>query len=281
MFEVLIVFLTKQTSKSLKHLIIWSVLVFISLAHQSYNANTKLLDSRIWLLNFFQYLPHLHLFLACGCMYIIHITYVEEARNNRTDHHLWKQHKIFKGNLKVEKDMMLEGSSPQTSSSFPPSCQSSSYIFHWRDVLYSYFRHELWWYVLNEYMNYLILSRRQMHSEHICLDSNSCASWWNKTSGLKFVLCFTVYSSCYFHFKMQIIHHLGSQNWTTRMLAFLPAASFIKNIISLTEPFQQVIFSPLSHTRGWELCYANDIFCGWHRFLIYIHTEEKQMQKAS
>lgn len=132
-------------------------------------------------------------------------------------------------------------------------------------------------------MNYQILSRRQMLSEHICLDSNSCASWWNKTSGLKFVLCFTVYSSCYFHF--QNADNLSSRfSKLNHMNAGIsPSCKFhLKYYFTDRTCSTSNIHSILTY-KGLrtQLCYTNAIFCELHTFLICIHTEEKQMQKAS
>lgn len=117
----------------------------------------------------------------------------------RADYHLQKQHKNVKGREIHTHDARRQQSSNQFF--FPLSFHAStSYIICWAYILYSYSGHKLLWYILSEYMDYHTLSSRQMLSEHICLASNFCASWWNKTSVFKFVLCFycSVYSSCYF-----------------------------------------------------------------------------------
>lgn len=96
---------------------------------------------------------------------------------------------------------------------FIPPLHSVLLIFNWGHLLYSCSRHKVLSYILSEYMKYQILSSRQNASEYIYFNNNFCASWWNKTSGFKFVLVFTalVKGAVIFTFKMQIIYHLDSQ----------------------------------------------------------------------
>lgn len=128
-------------------------------------------------------------------------------------------------------------------------------------------------------MDYQPLSSRQMLSESICLDSNFCASWWNKTSVLNLFCVFTVVfiAAVIFHFqdadnlssRFSKLNHVNvgiSPNCKFHLNYY-----FIHRTCSTSNIHSTLIYKGLRT----QLCYTNAIFGDLHIFLIYIYIEEK------